>query len=62
MNFIIAVVSESYENCMEKKEQIIFDIKLEMIAELESIMPDSVFKREDWFPKFIIIRRMLGND
>jgi hypothetical protein len=62
MNFIIAVVSESYENCMEKKEQIIFDIKLEMIAELESIMPDWLFEREDWFPKFIIIRRMLGND
>ena len=43
MNFIIAVVSESYENCMEKKIQIIYDIKLEMIAEFESIMPDRVF-------------------
>ena len=60
MNFIIAVVSESYENCMEKKVQIIYDIKLEMIAEFESMMPDRVFKREEWFPKFIIIRRMVG--
>jgi hypothetical protein len=62
MNFIIAVVSESYENCMEKKIQIIYHIKLEMIAEFESIMPDWVFERADWFPRFIIIRRMLGND
>jgi hypothetical protein len=62
MNFIIAVVSESYENCMEKKIQIIYNIKLEMIAEFESIMPDWLFTREDWFPKFIIIRRMLGSN
>ena len=62
MNFIIAVVSESYENCMEKKVQIIYDIKLEMIAEFESIMPDRVFERADWFPKFIIIRRMVGSN
>ena len=62
MNFIIAVVSESYENCMEKKIQIIYIIKLEMIVEFESVIPDWLFTREEWFPKFIIIRRMLGND
>ena len=31
MNFIIAVVSESYESCMEKKIQLIYRAKLEMI-------------------------------
>ena len=45
MNFIITVVSDSYENCIEKKIQIIYNIKLEMIAEFESFMPDWVFAR-----------------
>jgi hypothetical protein len=31
MNFIIAVVSESYESCMEKKVQLIYRAKMEMI-------------------------------
>jgi hypothetical protein len=59
MNFIIAVVSESYENCMDKKIQLIYTAKLEMIEECESFMLDWFFNitKEDWFPKFIIIRR-----
>ena len=59
MNFIIAVVSESYENCMEKKIQLIYFAKLEMIEECEAFMPDWLFtiKEKDWFPKFIIMRR-----
>jgi hypothetical protein len=39
MNFIIAVVSESYESCMEKKVQLIYRAKLEMIKECEDLMP-----------------------
>ncbi len=37
MNFIIAVVSESYENCMEKMIISIWMAKLEMIEECEPI-------------------------
>ena len=64
MNFIIAVVSESYENCMEKKIQLIYTAKLDMIEECEAFMPDWFFKiyQEDWFPKFIIIRREQGKN
>lgn len=63
MNFIIAVVSESYENCMEQKIQLIYKAKLEMIDECEDMMPDWVikYKEKSWFPKFIIIRREKGS-
>ena len=28
MNFIIAVVSDTYENCLDKSVQLIYDVKL----------------------------------
>jgi hypothetical protein len=61
MNFIIAVVSESYENCMEKKIQLIYKAKLEMIKECEDLLPEWVFLKKNWFPTFIIIRREQGS-
>jgi hypothetical protein len=61
MNFIIAVVSESYESCMEKKVQLIYRAKLEMITECEDLMPESLFTYKNWFPRFIIIRREQGS-
>jgi hypothetical protein len=61
MNFIIAVVSESYESWMEKMDQLIYMAKLEMITECEDLMPDKLFKKENWFPRFIIIRREQGS-
>ena len=62
MNFIIAVVSESYENCMQQKIQLIYSAKLEMIEECEDLMPEWLFvTKRDWFPRFIIIRRQQGS-
>jgi hypothetical protein len=61
MNFIIAVVSESYESCMERKLLLIYKAKLEMITECEDLMPDWCFTKENWFPRFIIIRREQGS-
>jgi hypothetical protein len=61
MNFIIAVVSESYESCMEKKDQLIYKAKLEMITECEDLMPEPLFTYKNWFPRFIIIRREQGS-
>jgi hypothetical protein len=61
MNFIIAVVSESYESCMEKKVQLIYKAKLEMITECEDLMPEWLFTYKNWFPRFIIIRRKQGS-
>jgi hypothetical protein len=61
MNFIIAVVSESYESCMEKKTQLIYRAKLEMIEECENLMPERFLSKQKWFPRFIIIRRQQGS-
>ena len=61
MNFIIAVVSDSYESCMEKKLQLIYKAKLEMISECEDLMPEWLFTKKNWFPRFIIIRREQGS-
>ena len=61
MNFIIAVVSESYENCMEQKKLLIYSAKLEMIEECEDLMPEWIFTKRNWFPRFIIIRRQQGS-
>ena len=57
MNFIIAVVGESYENCMEKMVQSIEWAKLEMIEECESLLPEKFIKNENLFPRFIVFRR-----
>ena len=57
MNFIIAVVSESYENCMDQKIQLIYKAKLEMIEECEDLMGKFLFNMTQLFPRFIIIRK-----
>ena len=56
MNFIIAVVSVIYENCMERIAQSIQSAKLEMIEECENLLPQRFFT-EDNFPKYILVRR-----
>ena len=61
MNFIIAVVSESYESCMDRMVLIKYSAKLEMITELENLMPEWCFTKKNWFPRFIIIRREQGS-
>ena len=38
MNFIIAVVNESYENCMTTMVAQTYQVKVEMIVERESLM------------------------
>jgi hypothetical protein len=60
MNFIIAVVSESYEKCMEQKIKLIYSAKFEMIEECEDLMPEWIFTKRNWFPPFIIIRGAQG--
>lgn len=62
MNFLIAVVSQSYENCMEKKTQLIYQAKVQMIEECENMMPNRLFLNKELFPNFIIIRKVQGSD
>jgi len=62
MNFIIAVVSESYENCMERMIQSIQWAKLDMIEECENLMPLRYFENEELFPRYILVRRLTNED
>ena len=57
MNFIIAVVSESYENCMERMVQSMQIAKLYMIEECESLLPSFCYDYPEWFPRYILVRR-----
>lgn len=52
MNFIIAVITESFEKCMQTKIAESYRLKTQMIAELESIMLP-----EELFPRYIVIRK-----
>jgi hypothetical protein len=56
MNFIIAVVSQSYESCMQSMFSQSFKVKVDMISERESIMNDADLANSEWFPNFIIVR------
>ncbi len=57
MNFIIAVVGQSYENCMQQSESQQYKVKIVMIREYESIMSDKqkLAYKETWFPNYIIV-------
>ncbi len=50
MNFIIAVISESYEKVMQRLVALSFMLKAEMIVEREGLMSDSEFRDSDNFP------------
>jgi hypothetical protein len=60
MNFIIAVVSQSYENCMQRSIAQSFKVKLHMIREYESIMSQQEYQNKYWFPNFIILCKPLS--
>ena len=60
MNFIIAVVGQSYENCMQRSVAQSFKVKLHMIREYESIMSQQEYENKDWFPNFIILCKPLS--
>lgn len=57
MNFIIAVVGESYEACMTKRVAQSYKGRVDMIVEREQIMTQSEFGRKEWFPNYILVRR-----
>jgi len=61
MNFIIAVVNESYENCMTKLVAQTYKVKVDMIVEREQMMSESDLANKQWFPSFIISRQLANN-
>ncbi len=62
MNFIIAVVGDSYSNCMAKREAQSYKVKVDMIFERESVMTMADTENDQYFPQFILVRRPLNGD
>lgn len=60
MNFIIAVVNESYESCMSKINAYKFKVKIDMIVELESIMTATDLQDQLKFPNYMVYRRKVN--
>ncbi len=61
MNFIIAVISESYEKVMQRLVALSFMLKAEMIVERESMMTEDDKNNLEYFPKYLILRRAVGS-
>lgn len=57
MNFIIAVISESYEKVMEKIVAESYKVKADMIAEREIHMDINDPVNQAYFARFIVLRR-----
>ncbi len=60
MNFIIAVISESYEKVMQRLVALSFMLKAEMIVERESMMSHEDKNNSEYFPQYLILRRAVG--
>ncbi|CDW71536.1 serine threonine protein kinase [Stylonychia lemnae] len=62
MNFIIAVISESYERVMQKLVAESYKVKANMIVEKEQLISTNDLTDINLFPNFIVVRRPLSND
>lgn len=57
MNFLIAVVGNSFSDCMAKREAQTLKVKVDMIYEHEQIMSKKELADKDYFPQYILVRR-----
>ena len=57
MNFIVAVVSESYEKCMQTQKAQEYRLLCDMIVERESIMTPEEFSNKRYFPNYLVVRQ-----
>eukprot|EP00347_Sterkiella_histriomuscorum_P016393 403353358 len=62
MNFIIAVISESYEKVMQKLVAESYRVKVQMIVERELQFSDEELKSTKLFPKYMLLRRPVSSD
>lgn len=62
MNFIIAVISQSYSRIMDNVEAESYKQKAQMIQECDLHLTDKELTNPDYFPNFIIIRRPINTN
>jgi hypothetical protein len=58
LNFIIAVISESYEKTMQKSRPRSFKSKVAMINERESQLTEYELQNDEYFPRYLVMRCM----
>eukprot|EP00347_Sterkiella_histriomuscorum_P004781 403359125 len=61
MNFIIAVISESYEKVMQKLVAEGYKVKVQMIVERELHFTDEELNSEKYFPRYLLLRRPVSS-
>ena len=62
MNFIIAVVGESYNKCMEKRVAQTYKVKVDLIVERENLLEQTFFVNKGLFPSYILVRQPKDSD
>ncbi|CDW73225.1 UNKNOWN [Stylonychia lemnae] len=62
MNFIIAVISESYERVMQKLVAESYRVKANLIFEREQLFSEEELKSTKYFPNYIVVRRPLNTE
>ncbi|CDW87575.1 UNKNOWN [Stylonychia lemnae] len=62
MNFIIAVISESYEKVMQKIVAESYKVKTQMIREREQFFRSTDLVNDKYFPKYLVIRRQVNQE
>eukprot|EP00347_Sterkiella_histriomuscorum_P001568 403371532 len=62
LNFIIAVISESYEKIMQKMEAQSYKQQAMLIKEREMHLSEAQKKSLKYFPKYLIVRRPIKNE
>ena len=62
MNFIIAVISDSYSKIMQKVVGESFRVRAELIGERELHFDQKEFNNKKLFPRYLILRRPDIND
>ncbi|CDW78074.1 wd-40 repeat protein [Stylonychia lemnae] len=60
MNFIIAVISESYERIMQKQVAEQFRVKVQLIAERELYFKEDDLQNRQYFPHHLILRKPIN--
>ncbi|CDW71472.1 UNKNOWN [Stylonychia lemnae] len=60
MNFIIAVISESYEKVMQKIVAESYKVKAHMIREREQFFGKAQLSNEKLFPQYLVLRRQVN--
>eukprot|EP00347_Sterkiella_histriomuscorum_P012995 403366420 len=61
MNFIIAVISESYEKVMQKLVAEGYKVKVQMIVERELHFSKEELTSEKYFPRYLLLRRPVSS-